>query len=212
MQSAYVIPAPETDPVEQITNTLHQELKGLFHVTSVNARSQGNVIIFGGRLLVHADSGYDEIRRRFQAHGSPSCADPLGRTPDADIAETFGGRHVPNHQQSCSARPVPVPVPVPVPESSPTTRLGSTEVVASPIRSDVVAGFTPASASLASNAPPWSLADKWAPQQGWADVFLVKLDALIPESDTPFCSGGVYPRLSAQATRVSYCFSPGRRP
>ncbi len=69
MQSQYAIPASEPDPVQQIADTLRLELRGLFQVSSVNAQSRGQVITFGGRLLVNADSSYEEIRRRFRAHG-----------------------------------------------------------------------------------------------------------------------------------------------
>jgi membrane-associated protease RseP (regulator of RpoE activity) len=42
---------------------------GLFQVTNVAARARGQVISFGGRLLYDAESSYDEIHRRFNAHG-----------------------------------------------------------------------------------------------------------------------------------------------
>lgn len=69
MQEISTVPVPEPDPLEQTTNTLRSELGGLFQVTNVTSRTHGQVIIFSGRLLVKADISYEEIKRRFQAHG-----------------------------------------------------------------------------------------------------------------------------------------------
>ncbi len=69
MQNSIVYPAAEPDPVEQTVKNLSSELHGLFEVKRVSAQSQGQVISFGGRLLVNADNSYEKIRRRFVAHG-----------------------------------------------------------------------------------------------------------------------------------------------
>lgn len=50
-------------------NTLRGELLGLFQVRTVATRARGRVISFGGQLLYEPDTSYDEISRRFLAHG-----------------------------------------------------------------------------------------------------------------------------------------------
>jgi membrane-associated protease RseP (regulator of RpoE activity) len=67
MQNSYSLPQP--DPLQQIVNTLKGELLGLFQVRTVATRSRGRIISFGGQLLYEPDAGYDEISRRFLAHG-----------------------------------------------------------------------------------------------------------------------------------------------
>ncbi|MCI0397345.1 MAG: site-2 protease family protein [Chloroflexi bacterium] len=67
MQGYYTISTP--DPLQQTTNVLRAELMGLFQVNNVATRGRGRVISFGGRLLYDADASYDEIQRRFRAHG-----------------------------------------------------------------------------------------------------------------------------------------------
>jgi membrane-associated protease RseP (regulator of RpoE activity) len=67
MQNSYSI--PQTDPLQQIINTLRGELLGLFQVRTVATRARGRVISFGGRLLYEPEMSYDEISRRFLAHG-----------------------------------------------------------------------------------------------------------------------------------------------
>ncbi|MFZ0546712.1 MAG: site-2 protease family protein [Candidatus Promineifilaceae bacterium] len=67
MQSSYPITQP--DPLQQITDTLRGELLGLFQVRTVATQARGRVISFGGRLLYEPDRSYDEISRRFIAHG-----------------------------------------------------------------------------------------------------------------------------------------------
>ena len=42
---------------------------GLFQVRTIATKSRGRVISFGGQLLYDPDAGYDEISRRFLAHG-----------------------------------------------------------------------------------------------------------------------------------------------
>lgn len=69
MQNSIIYPATEPDPVEQTVRTLSLELRGLFEVRRVRTKSQGQVISFGGRLLVNADDSYESIKRRFRAHG-----------------------------------------------------------------------------------------------------------------------------------------------
>ena len=66
MQNSYAVPTSEPDPIEQISNSLRTELTGLFQVTSVTARSRGELISFGGRLINDTDASYMEISRRFQ--------------------------------------------------------------------------------------------------------------------------------------------------
>jgi membrane-associated protease RseP (regulator of RpoE activity) len=69
MQNSYAVPTSELDPIEQISNSLRNELTGLFQVTSVTARSRGEMISFSGHLLNDTDASYIEISRRFQSHG-----------------------------------------------------------------------------------------------------------------------------------------------
>ncbi len=69
MENSYTVPLSEPDPVEQVTNTLRGELRGLFQVLDVSSQSSGQVITFTGHLQVTADSSYGEIRRRFRSHG-----------------------------------------------------------------------------------------------------------------------------------------------
>jgi len=69
MQDSFAVPTSEPDPIEQISNSLRTELAGLFQVTSVTARSRGEMISFGGHLLSDTDASYSEISRRFQPHG-----------------------------------------------------------------------------------------------------------------------------------------------
>ncbi len=67
MQHSYTLPPP--DPLQQVINTLRGELLGLFQVRTVATKSRGRIISFGGQLLYEPDAGYDEISRRFLAHG-----------------------------------------------------------------------------------------------------------------------------------------------
>jgi membrane-associated protease RseP (regulator of RpoE activity) len=67
MQNTYSF--PQTDPLQQIIVTLRTELMGLFQVRTIATRSRGRVISFGGQLLHEPEKGFDEILRRFQAHG-----------------------------------------------------------------------------------------------------------------------------------------------
>jgi membrane-associated protease RseP (regulator of RpoE activity) len=69
MESRFSLPLPEVDPVEEITRALERELSGLFQVTGVDARQNGQIIFFDGRMQADAEITYDEIRRRFQNHG-----------------------------------------------------------------------------------------------------------------------------------------------
>lgn len=68
METLYA-PVPQVDPLQQIINALQAELQGLFQVQNVSTRGRGRVISFGGRLLYEPDSCYNEIQRRFTAHG-----------------------------------------------------------------------------------------------------------------------------------------------
>lgn len=67
MQNTYSLSQP--DPLQQIVSKLQGELLGLFQVRTVATRARGRIISFGGRLLYDPDSSYDEISRRFLAHG-----------------------------------------------------------------------------------------------------------------------------------------------
>lgn len=67
MQNTYSL--PQTDSLQQIINTLRGELLGLFQVRTVATKARGRVISFGGQLLYEPDSSFDEISRRFLAHG-----------------------------------------------------------------------------------------------------------------------------------------------
>ena len=67
MQNSFSLSQP--DPLQQIIDTLRGELLGLFQVQTVATQARGRVISFGGQLLYEPDTSYDEISRRFLAHG-----------------------------------------------------------------------------------------------------------------------------------------------
>lgn len=67
MQSTLSFSQP--DPLQQIIDTLRGELLGLFQVRTVGTKARGRIISFGGRLLHEPDVTFDEISRRFLAHG-----------------------------------------------------------------------------------------------------------------------------------------------
>lgn len=59
----------QSDPRQTDADALRGELLGLFQVESVVTKAKGRVITFGGRLLYEPDTTFDEISRRFLAHG-----------------------------------------------------------------------------------------------------------------------------------------------
>jgi membrane-associated protease RseP (regulator of RpoE activity) len=67
MQNSFSLSQP--DPLQKIIDTLRGELLGLFQVRTVATQARGRVISFGGQLLYEPDTSYDEISRRFLAHG-----------------------------------------------------------------------------------------------------------------------------------------------
>jgi membrane-associated protease RseP (regulator of RpoE activity) len=59
----------QPDPLQTDVDALRRELLGLFQVETVVTKAKGRVITFGGRLLYEPDTTFDEISRRFLAHG-----------------------------------------------------------------------------------------------------------------------------------------------
>jgi membrane-associated protease RseP (regulator of RpoE activity) len=76
------------DPLQQAISTLKSELLGLFQVSNVVAHARGQVISFAGRLIYDAASSYEEINRRFHAHGYTPL---LRRENDEDVVVALEG-------------------------------------------------------------------------------------------------------------------------
>jgi membrane-associated protease RseP (regulator of RpoE activity) len=76
------------DSIQSAVSALQGELLGLFQVTNVAARGRGQIISFGGRLLYDADSSYEEIQRRFHAHG---YTPQLRREKGEDVVLAYEG-------------------------------------------------------------------------------------------------------------------------
>jgi membrane-associated protease RseP (regulator of RpoE activity) len=69
MESPFTLPQPAVEPVEPVADALQRELVGLFQVHAVDVQQEGKAISFTGRMLLEADTIYDDIQRRFHNHG-----------------------------------------------------------------------------------------------------------------------------------------------
>ncbi len=59
---------PQVHPLQGVLEALGLELRGLFQVYEAGIVGR-RTIAFSGRMLLDADSGYEEIQRRFRRHG-----------------------------------------------------------------------------------------------------------------------------------------------
>lgn len=81
--------SPSFDPLQETIRSLQVELHGLFHVSGVGARTSGDeAITFTGRYPHKENGPYDEIRRRFRAHGYTPV---LRRRNDQDVLLALKG-------------------------------------------------------------------------------------------------------------------------